>query len=154
MMLLGTGKSTDLRTQIAALEQDILSRQQLLHTQARGLDEEIRQRLSAPSTLIWVAAAGFLLGELGQPTRAASPAPVAPAAAQARPTTAPRYKRILQCLALIRSSNAALAFWHALSAHKTPAPDPQPTTPTPAPVTPVPGAPQPGSADEATQAPS
>jgi hypothetical protein len=152
-MIFGSGEASGLRAQIRALEQDILAQQEALGQQTRALDASIRQRLSAPETLLWVAAAGFLLGELSPSAPAPAPAPPpadqSPAANTPRKTMRARYKVILQYLALIRSTNAALALWHTFTASQAPAT--QPSTP---PITPVSRPPQPGSTDAATQAPS
>jgi hypothetical protein len=64
--LLKRTKSKSLRTQIRAVERELLNRQQRTGVRTATLVRKIQQQMTAPATLLLAGGIGFILGELTQ----------------------------------------------------------------------------------------
>lgn len=62
--LLNRSKANSLATQIKAAERQVLNRQRRFNIRTGTLMRNIEQRVAAPSTLLLVCGAGFIIGEL------------------------------------------------------------------------------------------
>lgn len=109
-------KARSLNVQISAVEWRILQRQQSIHVRGDSLIRKIRQRLTAPTSLLLSGGVGFLVGEL---TKCRAPKSCSNGDKSKAPATSPLITA-LNLIGTVRTLYMALPIAWLLKSYKLP----------------------------------